>query len=73
MIKNLKLYNFIILLIPVGLITGPLILEILLLLTTVSFFLNVNKKDFIKLGNNFFFQNFFYFFFLFNFIFHNIF
>lgn len=61
MIKNLKLYNFIILLIPVGLITGPLILEILLLLTTVLFFLNVNKKDFIKLGNNFFFKIFFIF------------
>ena len=59
MIKNLKFYNYLILLLPLGFITGPLILEILLFLITALFFFEVKKKFFFELIKNFFFKIFF--------------
>ena len=59
MIKNSKFYNYLILLLPLGFITGPLILEILLFLITVLFFFEVKKKFFFELIKNFFFKIFF--------------
>ena len=59
MIKNLKFYNYLILLLPLGFITGPLILEILLFLIAALFFFEVKKKFFFELIKNFFFKIFF--------------
>ena len=55
MIKNLQFYNYLILLLPLGFITGPLILEILLILITVLFFFDVKKSFFFELIKSFFF------------------
>lgn len=59
MIKNLQFYNYLILLLPLGFITGPLILEILLILITVLFFFDVKKSFFFELIKSFFFKIFF--------------
>ncbi len=56
MTKNLPFYNYIILLLPLGFIVGPLILEILLFFITALFFFDTNKEDFFKFINNFFFK-----------------
>ena len=59
MIKNLQFYNYLILLLPLGFITGPLILEILLFLITIFFLFDIKKVFFFELIKNFFFKIFF--------------